>query len=86
MRAICGTREVNAVGYCIAGTLLAATLGVLARRGDTSVASASFLAALTDFSDPGDLAMFLTDDMLAAIEAEVDRRGILEGCDMIALA
>ncbi|PYE83856.1 PHA/PHB synthase family protein [Pseudoroseicyclus aestuarii] len=82
VRAICGTREVNAVGYCIAGTLLAATLGVLARRGDTSVASASFLAALTDFSDPGDLAMFLTDDMLGAIEAEVDRRGILDGRHM----
>ena len=77
-KAICGTKKVNAVGYCIAGTTLALTLGVMKKRGDKSVASATFLTTLTDFSDQGEVGVFLDDDFVDGIEAEVGRAGILD--------
>lgn len=77
-QAICGSSKVNAVGYCIAGTTLALTLGVLAARGQTPVASATFFTTLTDFSDPGEVGVFLDDDFVDAIEAESMASGILD--------
>ncbi len=78
VKAICGVSQINAVGYCIAGTTLALTLAVMARRGDASVHSASFLTTLTDFSDQGEMAVFLDDDFVDGIEAEARRAGILD--------
>ena len=77
-KAICGTKKVNAVGYCIAGTTLSLTLGVLRKRGDKSVNSATFFTTLTDFSDRGEVGVFLEDDFVDGIEAEVTRTGILD--------
>ncbi len=77
VKAITRQKTVNAVGYCIAGTTLALTLGLMARRGDRSVNSASFFTTLTDFSDPGEFIPFLDDDFLDAIEAQVARDGVL---------
>ena len=77
-RAITGQDAVNAVGYCIAGTTLAATLGVMARRGDASVASATFLTTLADFSDPGEMGVFLDDDFVDGIEREGRAKGYLD--------
>jgi polyhydroxyalkanoate synthase len=77
-KAICGTKKVNAVGYCIAGTTLALTLAVMKRRKDTSVASATFFTTLTDFSDQGEVGVFLDDDFVDGIEAEATGKGVLE--------
>ena len=76
-KAITGEKQVNAIGYCIAGTTLALTLGLLKQRGDKSVKSATFFTALTDFGDQGEFAPFLTDDFIDGIEAECSEKGIL---------
>ncbi|MEO0390794.1 MAG: class I poly(R)-hydroxyalkanoic acid synthase [Pseudomonadota bacterium] len=76
-KAICGTKQVNAIGYCIAGTTLALTLSLLKQRGDTSVKSATFFTALTDFSDQGEFSPFLENDFIDGIEEEVADKGIL---------
>ena len=69
--------QVHAVGYCIAGTTLSLTLSLMKQRGDTSVKSATFFTALTDFSDQGEFQPFLTDDFIDGIEAETKDKGIL---------
>ncbi len=76
-KAICGAEQVNAVGYCIAGTTLSLTLSLLKQRGDASVKSATFFTALTDFSDQGEFTPFLQDDFVDAIEEEVEEHGVL---------
>ena len=77
-REICGTEQVNAVGYCIAGTTLALTLSLLKKRGDTSVKSATFFTTLTDFAEQGEFTPFLQNDFVDGIEAEVAKTGILK--------
>jgi hypothetical protein len=69
--------QVNAVGYCIAGTTLSLTLALLKKRGDDTVKSATFFTALTDFSDQGEFTPFLQDDFVDGIEEGVPRRGML---------
>lgn len=76
-KAITGENQVNAIGYCIAGTTLALTLSLLKQRGDRSVKSATFFTALTDFGDQGEFTPFLTDDFIDGIEAECSEKGIL---------
>jgi polyhydroxyalkanoate synthase len=65
---ITGSASVNALGFCVGGTLLACTLAVLAARGDRSVASATFLTTMLDFEDPGEIGVFVSDEFLAARE------------------
>ena len=77
VKAMCGVKQVNAVGYCIAGTTLALVLSLLKQRGDKSIKSATFFTALTDFSDQGEFMPFLQDDFIDGIEAEVEEQGIL---------
>ncbi|KPQ22395.1 MAG: polyhydroxyalkanoate synthase [Rhodobacteraceae bacterium HLUCCA24] len=77
VRAMTGQERINVVGYCIAGTTLAMTLSLLKARGDRSIKSATFLTALTDFSDQGEFTPFLQDDFVDAIEAEAEKYGVL---------
>ncbi|MCY1127777.1 class I poly(R)-hydroxyalkanoic acid synthase [Frigidibacter sp. RF13] len=77
-KAITGEERVNAVGYCIAGTTLSLTLALLKKRGDKSVNSATFFTTLTDFSDPGEVGVFLDNDFVDGIEAECQRAGFLD--------
>ena len=77
VKEITGVKQVNAVGYCIAGTTLSLTLSLLKKRGDKSIKSATFFTALTDFSDQGEFTPFLQDDFIDGIEAEVADKGIL---------
>lgn len=77
VKEICGVKQVNAVGYCIAGTTLSLTLSLLKQQGDKSVKSATFFTALTDFSDQGEFTPFLQDDFVDALEEEVAERGVL---------
>jgi polyhydroxyalkanoate synthase subunit PhaC len=77
-KAICGVKSVNAVGYCIAGTTLSLTLAVLKKRKDASVNAATLFTTLTDFSDRGEVGVFLNDDFIDGIEAQVAEDGILD--------
>ena len=77
-RAITGESQVNAIGYCIAGTTLNVTLGLLKKRGERPVRSATFFTTLTDFSEQGEFVPFLQDDFVDAIERQVDHDGILD--------
>ncbi len=77
VKARTGEKKVNAVGYCIAGTTLSLTLALMKKRGDASVNSASFFTTLTDFSDQGEVGVFLNDDFIDGIEREVDEVGVL---------
>ncbi|MFG6498058.1 PHA/PHB synthase family protein [Sulfitobacter sp. 1A13191] len=77
VKAITQEKRLNVVGYCIAGTTLALTLSLLKKRGDSSIKSATFFTALTDFSDQGEFQPFLTNDFIDGIEAETADKGIL---------
>ncbi|WP_375261233.1 PHA/PHB synthase family protein [Palleronia sp.] len=78
VKSITREEQVNAVGYCIAGTTLALTLGLMSKRGDKSVKSATFFTTLTDFSDQGEVGVFLDNDFVDGIEEEVTRKGYLD--------
>ncbi|MCV6587005.1 MAG: class I poly(R)-hydroxyalkanoic acid synthase [Marinibacterium sp.] len=77
VKTITKQKQVNAIGYCIAGTTLSLSLSLLKQRKDKSVKSATFFTALTDFSDQGEFTPFLQDDFIDAIDAEIDDKGIL---------
>ena len=78
VKEITGEKQVNAVGYCIAGTTLSLTLALMKKRGDKSVKSATFFTTLTDFSDQGEVGVFLDDDFVDSIESEVNEAGYLD--------
>jgi len=78
-----GVRDPNVVGYCIGGTLLTATLGYMAAKNDTRIHSATFWAAQADFSEAGDLSVFVDDAQLEALQQEMQTAGgVLEGSKM----
>ena len=77
-----GERQVNAIGFCLGGTLLACTLAYLAGRGDARIASATFFASLIDFSEPGELGVFIDERQVQALERRMSERGYLEGREM----
>jgi polyhydroxyalkanoate synthase len=65
---IAGSPAVNALGFCVGGTLLACTLAVLAARKNRSIASATFLTTMLDFADPGEIGVYVSRELLAARE------------------
>ncbi len=77
-----GERSVNAVGYCLGGTLLASTLAYLAAHGDDRIASATYFVTLVDFAEVGDMAVFIDEDQIASLEKRMQERGYLEAHDM----
>jgi polyhydroxyalkanoate synthase len=78
-----GVEDPNCVGYCIGGTLLAATLAYMAAKGDKRVHSATFWAAQTDFSDAGDLSVFVDEAQLEALQGQMKAAGgVLPGSKM----
>jgi polyhydroxyalkanoate synthase len=79
-----GEREVNAVGYCLGGTLLAATLAWMREKGDDRIRSATFFTTLVDFTDPGELGVFMDEEQLTALEKIMVKRGYLDGAEMAA--
>ncbi|AOY02275.1 alpha/beta hydrolase [Jeongeupia sp. USM3] len=82
-KSVSGSDRVHLTGYCIGGTLAAIYLAWLARRGEAEqVASATLLTALTDFSHPGDIDVFLDDEGLAFVERVIARKGYLDGKEM----
>ncbi len=77
-----GEKRVNAVGYCIGGTLLAATLAYMAARKDNRIGSATFLTAMTDFHDPGELGVFIDEEQISKLEEKMNERGYLDDTEM----
>ena len=82
IEAATGVAEINLIGYCLGGTLLASTLAYLKAKGDKRIKSATFLAALVDFSDPGELGVFIDEEQLDALDKMMDEQGFLEGRHM----
>lgn len=78
VKKITGQKKVNVTGYCIAGTTLSLTLGLMEKRGDKSVRSATFFTTLTDFSNQGEVGVFLDEDFVGGIEREVSETGYLD--------
>ena len=77
-----GEKKVNAIGYCVGGTLLAVTLASMANRSDQHVASATFFASQVDFTYSGDLKVFADEDQIAALERQMAERGYLDSRKM----
>lgn len=81
-REITGEAEVNTLGFCIGGTLLASALGVLAANGERKAASMTLLTTILDFSDTGELGLLVTPDAVAAREAAIGQGGLLQGKEL----
>jgi len=77
-----GEREVNALGYCLGGTLLTATLAYMAAKKDKRIVSASFMTSLVDFAIAGELGVFIDEEQVASLERKMNERGYLEGSEM----
>ena len=81
-RDIARADRVNALGFCVGGTLLGAALGVLAAKDEDLVESATYLAAMLDFSDTGQIGLFVDEASVAAREATLERGGILPAVEL----
>ena len=81
-REIAGSDQVNALGFCVGGTLLAAALAVLSQKHQNWVASATFLATMLDFADSGQIGLFVDEASVAAREAAIGSGGIFPGSDL----
>jgi polyhydroxyalkanoate synthase len=77
-----GRSKVNAIGYCIGGTLLASTLGYMAARNDERIKSATFFTTQVDFTYAGDLKVFADEDQISQVEQRMARDGFLDGKEM----
>jgi polyhydroxyalkanoate synthase len=77
-----GEREAAAIGYCVGGTLLAIALAYMAQTGDKRIASATLFATQVDFTDAGDLKVFVDCERLKAVEEKMADKGYLDGLDM----
>jgi polyhydroxyalkanoate synthase len=77
-----GETNVHALGYCVGGTLLSIALALMARRQDKRIASATFLTTQTDFTDAGDLQIFIDEEQIRALEESMAEKGYLDGTKM----
>ena len=82
VQAIVPRRRVHAVGYCLGGTLLAIGAAALAREGEDTLASISLFAAQTDFTEPGELALFIDESQVSFLDDVMWDRGYLESSKM----
>ncbi len=78
----CGEKQVTAVGYCLGGTLLSATLAYMSAEGGKRITSATFFATLVDFDEPGELGVFIDEEQLAGFEKSMNEKGYLDGREM----
>ncbi|MBA6295842.1 alpha/beta hydrolase [Colwellia sp. MB02u-9] len=71
--------KINVVGYCIGGTLLATTQSYLLAKGDTRINSLTFLTTLLDFEEPGEIGVYLSEEVLPFLKKNIKEKGILDG-------
>jgi polyhydroxyalkanoate synthase len=81
-REITGAKTINALGFCVGGTMLGTALAVLAARGEKPVASATFLTSFLDFSDTGVLDIFIDEQSVQYRETQMGKGGLLKGQDL----
>ena len=74
-----GEKEVNAVGWCIGGTLLAITSAYMAAKQDKRIVSATYFTSMLDFTDPGEIGVFIDDAQIDLLEKHMRHKGLLEG-------
>ena len=79
IKQVTGESKVNAIGYCVGGTLLAVTLAYMAAKKDTRISSATFFATQVDFTYAGDLKVFVDEDQIEMVERRMAELGYLEG-------
>jgi polyhydroxyalkanoate synthase len=77
-----GEKSANVLGYCLGGTLLAATLAYFTAKKDKRIESATFMTALVDFEGAGELEVFIDEDQVSSLERKMNERGYLEGSEM----
>jgi polyhydroxyalkanoate synthase subunit PhaC len=77
-----GERTANVIGYCLGGTLLAATLAWLAAKRDSRIKSATYFVTMVDFAEAGELSVFIDEEQLQALEQRMEKKGYLEARDM----
>jgi polyhydroxyalkanoate synthase len=77
-----GVSDVNAIGYCIGGTLMGSTLAWMAASGDARIKSITFFTALLDFSEVGELSVFIDEEQISMLERKMEEKGYLEGSHM----
>src|SRR5262249_39107320 len=77
-----GESKVNAIGYCVGGTLLGVTLAYMAAARDKRIAIATFFATQVDFTHAGDLKVFADEEQISAVERQMAERGYLQGRKM----
>ena len=81
-KAITKSEKINTVSWCVGGTLTATALSIMAERNDSSVSAATFLTTLTDFSNPGDLGVFIDEFQVKQLENKVNSDGVLNGREL----
>jgi polyhydroxyalkanoate synthase len=79
---ISGSKQINALGFCVGGTILSTALAVLAARGEKPAASVTLLTTFLDFSDTGILDIFVDEAMVAYREMQLGKGGLLPGMDL----
>ena len=79
-----GERDVDAIGYCLGGTLLASTLAYMAAKGDDRIKTATFFVTMMDFTEAGELGVFIDEEQLRSLEEKMNERGYLDGSEMAA--
>jgi poly[(R)-3-hydroxyalkanoate] polymerase subunit PhaC len=79
---VTGESEINLIGYCVGGTLLAVTLALMAQSGDKRAASATFFTTQVDFTYAGDLKVFVDEEQIQRVEESMATKGYLEGSKM----
>ena len=79
---ITGETEVNGLGYCLGGTLLAATQAVLAAKEESRIKSGTYFTCMLDFAEPGELGVFVDEAQIQLAEAKMRERGYLDGSEM----
>ena len=82
VQAITGAPKINALGFCVGGTILSTALAVLAARGEKPVASATFLTTLINFTDTGILDVFIDENFVKFREQQMGQGGLLKGQDL----
>ncbi len=82
IKAATGERAVNAIGYCLGGTLLGCTLAHMAAKGDGRIKTATFFVSMLDFRESGEINVFIDEEQIQALEEKMHKRGYLEGSEM----